>query len=181
MSRFYAGESWCFLTRTLNIIGWKLYVIVWVLWDHYDSFKMLRKAFGGFIKKDYLKEFTKVWVFKKQFSYFSTRSWEMTPTTPFSGLCYNIQFNSYAKSKVGLFVTNNIFVNVIWLLNLTLKHIDKFRLRQKSIPSGNYMFRVRKISRAMYKIYSKLKKKTPERRLVFLFLTLKKFPTLFYC
>ena len=46
-------------------------------------------------------------------------------------------------------MTNNIFVNVIWLLNLTLKHIDKFRLRQKSIPSGNYMFRVRKISRAM--------------------------------
>ena len=169
MSRFYAGESWCFLTRTLNIIGWKLYVIVWVLWDHYDSFKMLRKAFGGFIKKDYLKEFTKVWVFKKQFSYFSTRSWEMTPTTPFSGLCYNIQFNSYAKSKVGLFVTNNIFVNVIWLLNLTLKHIDKFRLRQKSIPSGNYMFRVRKISRIMCQIYSKLKIKTPERRLVFLF------------
>ena len=67
----------------------------------------------------------------------------------FCGLCCNIQFNPYAKSKVGLFVTNNIFLNVIWLLNLTLKYIGKFRLRQKSIPSGNYMFRVRKISRAM--------------------------------
>ena len=63
----------------------------------------------------------------------------------------------------------NIFLNVIWLLKLILKHIDKFRLRQKSIPFDNYMFKVRKISRAMYQIYSKLKIKTPERRLVFLF------------
>ena len=62
-------------------------------------------------------------------------------------------------SKVGLFVTNNIFLNVIWLLNLTLKHIDKFRLRQESIPSGNYMFKVRKISRAMYQIIFKVENK----------------------
>ena len=54
------------LTRTLNIIGWKLYVIVWVLWDHYNSFKMIKKAFGRFLKKDCLKGFTKVWVFKRQ-------------------------------------------------------------------------------------------------------------------
>ena len=54
------------LTRTLNIIGWKLYVIVWVLWDHYHSFKLVKKAFGGFLKKDCLKGFTKVWVFKRQ-------------------------------------------------------------------------------------------------------------------
>ena len=87
----------------------------------------------------------------------------------FCGLCYNIQSNPYTKSKVGLFVTINIFLNVICLLNLTPKHLDKFRLRQKSIPSGNYMFRVRKISRIMCQIYSKLKIKTPERRLVFLF------------
>ena len=59
----------------------------------------------------------------------------------FCGLCYNIQFNPYATSKVELFVTKNI-LNVTWLLDLTLKHIDKFRLRQKSIPSDNYMFKV---------------------------------------
>ena len=54
------------LTRTLNIIGWKLYVIVWVLWDHYHSFKMVKKGFGGFLKKDCLKGLTKFWVFKRQ-------------------------------------------------------------------------------------------------------------------
>ena len=54
------------LTRTLNIIGWKLYVIVWVLWDHYHSFKMVQKVFGGFLKEDCLKGFTKFWVFKRQ-------------------------------------------------------------------------------------------------------------------
>ena len=54
------------LIRTLHIIGWKLYVIVLVLRDHYHSFKMVKKAFGGILKKDCLKRFTKVWVFKRQ-------------------------------------------------------------------------------------------------------------------
>ena len=54
------------LTRTLNIIGWKLCVIVRVLWDHYHSFKMVQKAFGGFLKEDCLKGLTKLWVFKRQ-------------------------------------------------------------------------------------------------------------------
>ena len=38
------------LTRTLNIIGWNLHVIVWVLRDHYHSFKMVKKAFRGILK-----------------------------------------------------------------------------------------------------------------------------------
>ena len=64
---------------------------------------------------------------------------------------------------------------------MALKHIDKFRLRQESILSSNYMFKVRKINRTIYQIYEKLTIKTPERRLLFLFLTLNIFPTLFCC
>ena len=47
----------------------------------------------------------------------------------FRGLCYNIQFKPYATSKVELFMTKNI-LNMTGLLDLTLKHINKFRLRQ---------------------------------------------------
>ena len=64
---------------------------------------------------------------------------------------------------------------------MALKHIDKFRLRQESILSSNYMFKVRKINRTIYQIYEKLTIKTPEQRLLFLFLTLNIFPTLFCC
>ena len=46
----------------------------------------------------------------------------------------NIEFKPYV-AKVELFVTKKFFMNVIGLLALTLKHIDKFRLRQQSIPS----------------------------------------------
>ena len=52
------------LTRTLNIIGWKLCVIVWVLWDHYHIFKTVKKVFGGVLKKDCLKVFAKTWMLK---------------------------------------------------------------------------------------------------------------------
>ena len=44
------------------------------------------------------------------------------------------------------FVTVKVFLNVKWLLDLTLKHIDKFRLRKESISCGNYMFKDRKKS-----------------------------------
>ena len=44
------------------------------------------------------------------------------------------------------FVTKNVFLNVKWLLDPTLKHIDKFRLRKESISCGNYMFKDRKKS-----------------------------------
>ena len=82
----------------------------------------------------------------------------------------------------GTLFDKNIFLNVIGLLDLTLKHIDKFRLRQKSIPSGNYMFKVsKKYTITACQIYSKLTLKAPERRLVFLLLTLNIFCTLFHC
>ena len=40
------------LTWSLNIISWKLYVTVWVGGDHYHSFKMVQKVFGGVFKKE---------------------------------------------------------------------------------------------------------------------------------
>ena len=53
------------------------------------------------------------------------------PLIPFKmcGLYYNIQFKPYPKTKVELFVTKNILLNVKGLLDPTLKHIHKFRLR----------------------------------------------------
>ena len=66
------------------------------------------------------------------------------PQIPFRILwiMLNIEFKPCAASKVELFVTKKFFMNVIGLLALTLKHIDKFRLRQQSIPSNNYRFTV---------------------------------------
>ena len=82
----------------------------------------------------------------------------------------------------GTLFDKNIFLNVTGLLDLTLKHIDKFRQRQKSIPSGKYMFKVSKKNTIIAcQIYSKLTLKAPERRLVFLLLTLNIFCTLFHC
>ena len=51
-----------------------------------------------------------------------------------------------------LLLTAVIVLNVTGLLDPTLKCIDKFRLRQKSIPSDTYMFKVSK-NRTMFQIY----------------------------
>ena len=92
-------------------------------------------------------------------------------------------FNSNLMQHLrGTLFDKNIFLNVTGLLDLTLKHIDKFRQRQKSIPSGKYMFKVSKKNTIIAcQIYSKLTLKAPERRLVFLLLTLNIFCTLFHC
>ena len=72
--------------------------------------------------------------------------------------------------------------NMTGLLDPTLKCIDKFRLRQGSIPSAIYMFKVsKKHTRTTCQIYSKLVIKTPQRHLVLLLLTLNIFRTLFCC
>ena len=85
-----------------------------------------------------------------------------------------------------------MIILLIWLLDLFLKHIDKFKLRQQSIPSAIYMFKVSKINpnnkitkqkqntRTICQIYSKLTIKTPEQCLGPLLLTLNIFLTLFY-
>ena len=102
------------------------------------------------------------------FSQGCTRSWEVLPDTfqSFLGSCYNIKFKPYATFKMKLFVTkiDNSWKTVIaccyrklflklpvvtksfvlivtGLLDLTLKHIGKFRLRQQSTPSGIYKFK----------------------------------------
>ena len=77
--------------------------------------------------------------------------------------------------------TESLVLNVTGLLCLTSKCIDKFRLRQKNIPSIIYMFKVnKKDTRATCQISSKSRIKTPEWRLVLLLLALNIFRTLFY-
>ena len=91
--------------------------------------------------------------FRREFFIFSqgsTQSWGGgwgVPPIPynFHESCCNIQFKPYATSKMALFLTKKIgnswkllltvvidsfILNVTGLLNLTLKHIDKFRLVQ---------------------------------------------------
>ena len=70
-------------------------------------------------------------------------------------------------------VTKSFVLNVTGLLDPTLKSIDKMRLRQLSIPSAIYIFKVsKKQTRTTCQIYSKVVIKTSERHLVLLLLTL---------
>ena len=72
-----------------------------------------------------------------------------------------------------IIVTWRFFINVIGFLDLTLKCIDKFRLRQYSITFTIYMFKViKKHKRATCQIYSKLVIKTLVWHLILLLLTL---------
>ena len=41
-------------------------------------------------------------------------------------------------------VTESFVLSVTGVLDLTLKHIGKFRLRQRSIPYDSYMFKLKK-------------------------------------
>ena len=78
-------------------------------------------------------------------------------------------------------VTESFVLNVTCLLDPTLKCINKFRLRQKSIPSDIYMFKIsKKHTKTTYQVYSKLRITTPDWHLVFLLLTLNILLTLFY-
>ena len=56
-------------------------------------------------------------------------------------------------------VAESFNLNVARLLDLTLKCIDKFRLKQWSIPSSIYMFKVSK-NRTTCQIYSDLTTET---------------------
>ena len=75
-------------------------------------------------------------------------------------------------------VTDSFTLNVTRCLDPTLKYIDNFRIRQQSIPSSIYMFKVSK-NRTTCQIYSKLTIKTLEQCLVLPLLTLNTFHTLF--
>ena len=108
----------------------------------------------------------------------------------FRGSQYIIQFK---RHEILLAVATKI-IFLTWLPDLSLKQ-NKFRLRQQSIPSAIYMFKVskktktkqqqqqqqQKSTRIMCQIYSRLTIKTPEQRLAPLLLTLNIFLTLFYC
>ena len=100
---------------------------------------------------------------------------------------------------MGLFVTKKtgngwklLLTVATWIMLLTwqldLKYIDQFRLRQLSIPSTIYMFKVSKITQKsknktleQCQYIFKVNNKEPEQRLVPLLLTLNIFLTLFYC
>ena len=116
---------------------------------------------------------------RKSFSYFPNTAFDCGCAPryllEFLWIMLPYWFKPYAASKMELFVikkgnswellltvvTESLVLNVKGLLDPTLKRVDKFRLRQYSILSTIYMFKVSR-NRIACQIYSKLTIKTPE-------------------